>query len=50
MTNIDLKLAIAAYHEVDGKPTHEVVIPALERRGFKVRLDNGIVYATRSGL
>ena len=42
----DVKLAIAAYHVVNGEPTYRTVVPQLARRGFEVSLyKREIVYA-----
>lgn len=44
----DVKLAIAAYHVVNGEPTYRTVVPQLARRGFEVSLyKREIVYANK---
>jgi FkbM family methyltransferase len=43
----DVQLAIAAYHPVQGSLTHTVIVPQLERLGFKPAYIDGIVHATR---
>ena len=42
-----VQLAIAAYHPVDGKSTHEIIMPQLEQLGFNVTLADCIVQARR---
>jgi FkbM family methyltransferase len=37
------RLAIAAYHPVQGRLTHTVIIPQLEQLGFKVTYADGII-------
>lgn len=41
----DVRLAIAAYHPINGKPSYKTVIPHLLGLGFEVRYDQGLVYA-----
>jgi len=41
------QMAIAAYHPVDGKLTHTVIMPQLEQLGFKIAYSDGIVHAQR---
>ena len=41
------QMAIAAYHPVDGKLTHTVIMPQLEQLGFKTAYSDGIVHAQR---
>jgi FkbM family methyltransferase len=44
----DVKLAIAAYHVVNGEPTYKTIVPQLARRGFEVSLyKREIVYANK---
>lgn len=43
----DVKLAIAAYHIVNGGQTYKIVIPWLERAGFHVHEEGGFVYAKK---
>jgi FkbM family methyltransferase len=43
----DVQLAIAAYHPVGSSLTHTVVVPHLERLGFKSEYVEGIVHASR---
>jgi FkbM family methyltransferase len=42
-----VQLAIAAYHPVDEKSAHEIIIPQLEQLGFEITLVDGIVQARR---
>jgi FkbM family methyltransferase len=42
-----VQLAIAAYHPVDGKSAHEIIIPQLEQLGFEIMLVDGMVQARR---
>jgi FkbM family methyltransferase len=44
----DVQLAIAAYHPVQGRLTHTVIVPQLEHLGFKPAYIDGIVRAARS--
>lgn len=44
----DVKLAIAAYHVVDGKKTYKTIAPQLEERGFEAHVRDGIVYCQRA--
>lgn len=48
LKNNDVNLAIAAYHTVDGTPTYEIIVPKLEKEGFIVRENDGVVYAVKS--
>ena len=44
----DVQMAIAAYHPIGSRLTHRVIIPRLERLGFKVTYtEDGIVQARR---
>jgi FkbM family methyltransferase len=43
----NVKLAISAYHEREGKATYKTIVPWLENEGFRVRERDGIVYAAR---
>jgi len=43
----DVRLAIAAYHPVEGKLSHTVIIPQLELLGFKTTYLDGVVHARR---
>jgi FkbM family methyltransferase len=46
----DVQMAIAAYHPFEGKQTRTVIVPQLERLGFKVTCtEDGIVRAKREG-
>ena len=47
LQNTDVKLAIAAYHEVEGKQTHKTIAPWLRRSGFQVYVKRGIVYGMK---
>lgn len=47
LRNNDVKLAIEAFHIVDGKPTSETIIPQLKKLGFKVCEEGGFVYAKK---
>jgi FkbM family methyltransferase len=42
-----VQLAIAAYHPVEGRFTHSVIVPQLEQLGFEAQYENGIVRARR---
>jgi FkbM family methyltransferase len=42
-----VQLAIAAYHPVDGKSAHEIIVPQLEQLGFEIALVDGMVQARR---
>jgi FkbM family methyltransferase len=42
-----VQLAIAAYHPVDVKSAHEIIIPQLEQLGFDVTFVDGIAQARR---
>ncbi len=42
-----VQLAIAAYHPVEGRSAHTVIIPQLEQLGFSVTFEDGIVQARR---
>ena len=42
------ELAIAAYHPVNGTPSHSILIPQLERLGFNPIFREGIVRASRA--
>lgn len=39
-----VKLAIASYHRVDGKPTYKTIIPIMEQKGFSLKYKDGISY------
>jgi FkbM family methyltransferase len=41
------QIAVAAYHPVEGRLTHTVIIPQLEQLGFKTTYADGIVLARR---
>ncbi len=41
----DVQLAIAAYHPVEGRLAHTIIIPYLERLGFAAKYKDGIVHA-----
>jgi len=43
----DVEMAVAAYHPVEGKPTHSVIIRELEGLGFRTACAEGIVRARR---
>jgi FkbM family methyltransferase len=43
----DVKLAIAAYHTVNGKATYKTIVPWLKGKGFEVHTEGGIVYARK---
>ncbi len=43
----DTRLAIAAYHRIDGVPTHIRIREQLRQLGYRSTLRNGIVYAQR---
>ncbi len=43
----DVQLAIAAYHPVEGRLTHTIIVPRLEELGFKTAYMEGIVQARR---
>jgi FkbM family methyltransferase len=43
----DVQLAIAAYHPVEGSFTHTIIVPQLERLGFKAAYAGGVVRARR---
>jgi 3-dehydroquinate dehydratase len=43
----DVRLVIAAYHEVDGKPTWKTIVPWLKQMGFRVRVRESYVYADK---
>lgn len=43
----DVKLAIAAYHIVNGDQTYKIVIPWLERAGFDAHEEGGFVYGKK---
>ena len=44
----DVRLVIAAYHEVDVKPTWKTIVPWLKQMGFRVRVrGEGYVYADK---
>lgn len=45
--NNDAKLAIEAFHVVDGKPTSETIIPQLKKLEFEVCEEGGFVYARK---
>ena len=46
LKNTNVKLAIAAYHEVNGDATMKAIIPELEKLNFKV-FAGGIIYAKK---
>lgn len=48
--NSNVRLAIAAYHPVDGKQTHLSIVPQLEQAGFAAGCAEGIVRARRTSL
>lgn len=48
LKNNDVKLAIAAYHVVDGTPTYRTIVYKLEKEGFIVHENDGFVYAAKS--
>jgi len=39
-----VKLAIASYHKVGGKPTYKTIIPMMEQKGFSSEYKHGISY------
>ena len=39
-----VKLAIASYHKVGGKPTYKTIIPLMEQKGFSAEYKHGISY------
>jgi FkbM family methyltransferase len=43
----NVKLAISAYHEQDGKATYKTIVPWLKSKRFRVHEESGIVYAAR---
>ena len=43
----NVRLAIAAYHPVEGRLTCNVIVPQLEQLGFKTTYTEGIVQAGR---
>lgn len=45
--NNDVKLAIEAFHRIDGKPTSETIIPQLRNIGFGVCEESGFIYAKK---
>jgi len=47
LKNNDVKLAIEAFHVVDGKPTSETIIPQLKNLEFEVCEEGGFVYAKK---
>lgn len=47
LINNDVKLAIEAFHVVDGKPTSETITIQLEQSGFNIRTEEGFVYAEK---
>lgn len=44
----DVKLAIEAHHLVNGIPTYRIIVPWLERAGFDVHEEGGIVHTKKS--
>jgi len=41
------KLAIGAYHPINGRPSHEILVPLLEQRGYNIRMTgNDLAYST----
>ena len=47
----EVKLAIAAYHSISGKPTYKTIIPQLNKSGFEVHhTKEGIIYARKTTL
>lgn len=45
--NNGLRLAIAAYHEVEGEKTWKTIEPWLKRDGFQVSIKKGMIYGKR---
>ena len=47
LRNMKPKLVVEAGHKVDGRPTHETIVPFLEERGYTTRLHpkDGTIYA-----
>jgi FkbM family methyltransferase len=43
----DVKLAIAAYHEVEGKQTYKTIAPWLRESGFQIYVKKGMVYGMK---
>jgi FkbM family methyltransferase len=43
----NVQMAIAAYHPIDGKLSHSVIVPQLEQLGFAVICADGLVRARR---
>lgn len=49
LENNNVKIAIAAYHEINGEPpTSKTIVPQLKRMGFKTDEENGMVYGEKS--
>lgn len=42
--NNDMKVVVAAYHEVDGQPTHKTITPMMLQMGFSSQYKDGISY------
>lgn len=47
LRNNDVKLAIEAFHVVDGKPTYKTIVPQLKTWEFNVLEKSGFVYAKK---
>ncbi|GAF69904.1 unnamed protein product, partial [marine sediment metagenome] len=43
-----VRLTIASYHKIDGKPTYETITPMMKQRGFSSECKDGISYFERS--
>jgi 3-dehydroquinate dehydratase len=47
LKNKNIKLVIAAYHEIDRRPTYKTIISNLEKMGFRIHREDGILYCDK---